>query len=121
MHEVLTFWLNGEKYEHNKGGFMGRDWDSLPPGPATWAALRECCHPGAYLFAFGGTRTADLLSIAIRLGGWERFDEIDVMGGFISYCYGQGFPKSHAIGKAAEKELTRELENMGFNQVEWID
>lgn len=96
MAEVLTHWLNGDDYEHQGGGFMQRSWDAFVPGPKVWAALRAHCHPGAYLFAFGGTRTADLLSIAIRLGGWERFDEID-------WVYASGFPKSHNISKAIDK------------------
>ena len=36
MKEVLTHWLAGDDYSHNGGGFMGKSWDSIVPGPSTW-------------------------------------------------------------------------------------
>ena len=76
MTEVLTHWLAGDDYQHTGSGFMGKSWDSFVPGPALWRELWRVAKPGAYLLAFGGTRTADLLSLAIRLAGWQRWDEI---------------------------------------------
>lgn len=109
MMEVLSHWLNGDDYEQRGGGFMGKSWDSFVPGPKVWSAIREHCHPGAYLFVYGGTRTADLLGISIRLGGWEKFDEID-------WVYGSGFPKSHNIGKAIDKVAGVEREVAGMKR-----
>ena len=46
-------------------GFMGKDWDDLPPG-LPWA--RECLRllkPGGHILAFGGTRTWHRLTVAI--------------------------------------------------------
>lgn len=93
MTELLTHWLNGKEYDTG-GGFMGKTWDVVP-GPAVWRELYRVAKPGAYLLAFGGTRTADLLSIAIRLAGWQRWDEI-------MYVFGSGFPKSYNIGNVVE-------------------
>lgn len=99
MAEVLKHWLDGDDCEQRGGGFMGKSWDSFVPGPAAWRALLSVCKPGAPLLAFGGTRTADLLGVACRLGGWERFDEIDCL----SWIFASGFPKSTALGKAIDK------------------
>lgn len=92
---VLADWMAGREHRPKGSGFMGREWDAFLPGPAVWAAIRRHCHPGALLFAFGGTRTADLLGIAIRLAGWEKIDEIE-------YVYAVGFPKNHNLGKAQD-------------------
>lgn len=95
--EIMRAWLNDEHFTPERGGFMGRSWDSIVPGPRIWRGLRNHAYPGAYLFAFCGTRTADLLSIAIRLAGWEKVDEIQ-------WCYGNGFPKNHNISKAIDRK-----------------
>jgi site-specific DNA-methyltransferase (adenine-specific) len=47
--------------------------------------------PGAYLVAFGGTRTYHRMACAIEDAGFEVRDTI-------AWLYGQGFPKSHDIG-----------------------
>ncbi|MBP7532418.1 MAG: site-specific DNA-methyltransferase, partial [Ottowia sp.] len=44
--------------------------------------------PGAYLAAFGGTRTFHRLACAIEDAGWELRDTL-------MWVYGSGFPKSH--------------------------
>jgi hypothetical protein len=47
--------------------------------------------PGAFLLAFGGTRTFHRLACAIEDAGWEIRD-------CLMWVHGQGFPKSHNIG-----------------------
>jgi DNA modification methylase len=67
-------------------GFMGKEWDDLPPG-VEWAA--ECLRvlmPGGYLLAFGGTRTFHRLACAVEDAGFEIRDSI-------AWLYGSGFPK----------------------------
>jgi len=76
MAEVLTYWLNDVEYNGGGGGFMSKKWDSFVPGPLYWKEVYRLLKPGAVLLAFAGTRTADLLSVAIRLAGFEKFDEI---------------------------------------------
>lgn len=74
-------------------GFMGRDWDDLPPGEP-WA--RECLRvlkPGGHLLAFGGTRTWHRLACAVEDAGFEVRDSI-------AWLYGSGFPKSLNVAKA---------------------
>ncbi|MEV5001979.1 DNA-methyltransferase [Nocardioides sp. LML1-1-1.1] len=77
-------------------GFMGKEWDSLPPGEE-WA--RECLRvlkPGGHLLAFGGSRTWHRLAVAIEVGGFEIRDSI-------AWLYGSGFPKSLDVSKAIDK------------------
>jgi len=77
-------------------GFMGREWDNLPPGEP-WA--RECLRvlkPGGHLLAFGGTRTWHRLAVAVEDAGFEIRDSI-------AWLYGSGFPKSLDVGKAIDR------------------
>lgn len=74
-------------------GFMGREWDDLPPG-LPWA--QECLRvlkPGGHLVAFGGTRTWHRLAVAVEDAGFELRDSI-------AWLYGSGFPKSLNVSKA---------------------
>ena len=82
------------------GGFMGKKWDAGVPGPETWAAVFRVLKPGAFLLAFGGTRTHHRLMCAIEDAGFEIRD-----CAMLFWVYGQGFPKSLAIGKAIDKHL----------------
>lgn len=94
--ELLNAWLNKEEY--NTGcGFMNSHWDVVP-SPKYWRALLDIVFPGGYMFLFSGTRTADLLGISCRLGGWEPFDRVTNF----MWCYGSGFPKSHSISRALD-------------------
>lgn len=95
--EVLTHWLSGDDYKHRGGGFMGRSWDSFVPGPAYWRAAYRVLKPGGHLLSFGGTRTYDLLVIALRLAGFEIRDTI-------AWLYASGFPKALSVSKALEAE-----------------
>lgn len=84
--------------------FMGRNWDSAPTPKQqqeqheAWAreALRVL-KPGGYLLAFGGTRTHHRLACAIEDAGFEIRDTLQ-------WVYASGFPKSHNIQKALEKQ-----------------
>jgi DNA modification methylase len=92
----LSAWLAGEEYTHGKSGFMGRTWDSFVPGPEVWKECYRVLKPGGHLLAFAGTRTMDLMGLAIRLAGFELRDSI-------AWLYGQGMPKGLNIGKAIAK------------------
>lgn len=69
-------------------GFMGKKWDGgdVAFRPETWAAVLRVMKPGAYLLAFGGTRTYHRLACAIEDGGFEIRDQL-------AWVYGSGFPK----------------------------
>lgn len=91
---LLTAWINDEDDSRylGKGGFMGKQWDAGVPGPRYWREVHRVLKPGAHILAFGGTRTYDLLVLALRLSGFECRD-------MIVWIHGQGFPKSLNIGK----------------------
>jgi DNA modification methylase len=77
-------------------GFMGREWDDLPPGlPFAQECLRVL-KPGGYLLAFGGSRTWHRLAAAVEDAGFEIRDSI-------AWLYGSGFPKSLDVSKAIDK------------------
>jgi DNA modification methylase len=72
-----------------KAGLQAQAWHEA------WAreALRVA-KPGAYLLAFGGTRTVHRLACAIEDAGWIIRDTL-------VWAYAQGFPKSKASLKPA--------------------
>ena len=92
----LTAWLAGEEYRPNKKGFMGRTWDSWVPGPEVWREVFRVLKPGGHVIAFAGSRTHDLMSMALRLAGFECRDTV-------MWIYGSGFPKSMDVSKAIDK------------------
>ena len=102
----LTAWLSGEEYKPNKRGFMGRNWDAWVPGPEVWRQAYRVMKPGAYLFCFAGTRTDDLMSMAIRLAGFRKHP-------FIGWVFGSGFPKASNLGKMFDKAAGVEREVIG--------
>lgn len=109
---ALAAWLKGETYEHGKGGFMGKGWDSFVPGPILWKECFRVLKPGGHLLAFAGTRTLDLMGMSLRLAGFEIRDGI-------AWLHGQGFPKSHDVSKALDKVAGTEFserpaEGVGF-------
>jgi len=71
-------------------GFMGKAWDSLPPGEEIGKRLLRVAKPGAHIVAFGGTRTYHRLACALEDAGWEIRD-------CLMWLYGSGFPKSHNL------------------------
>lgn len=86
--------------------FMGKGWDHGVPSVEFWKEALRVAKPGAYLLAFGGTRTFHRLAVAIEDSGWEIRDTI-------MWVYGSGFPKSHNIGKAIDKIEGNEREVVG--------
>lgn len=101
--EVLTKWVAGESYDHGHGGFMGKSWDSFVPHPDVWKEVYRVLKPGGHALVFAGTRTQDLMTIALRLGGFEIRDVIE-------WLYFSGFPKSMDVGKAFDKRRDEDVE-----------
>lgn len=108
----LEAWMAGKPYlTKNKGGFMGRSWDAWVPGPEVWREVLRVLKPGAHLLCFAGTRSMDLMSMAIRLAGFEMRDTIgNAHAGssgapLLAWVYGSGMPKSLNVAKAIDKML----------------
>ena len=62
--------------------------------------------PGAFLCAFGATRTYHRLVCAIEDAGWEILD-------CVFFCHSQGFPKGLDISKSIDKKLGAKREVVG--------
>lgn len=71
--------------------FMGKAWDHGVPSVEVWAEVLRVLKPGAFMLAFGGTRTFHRLTCAIEDAGFEIRD-------CVSWVYATGFPKSHNFG-----------------------
>ena len=78
--------------------FMGKVWDHGLPGMPFWIEALRVAKPGAFLLAFGGTRTFHRLTCAIEDAGWEIRD-------CLGWFYGSGFPKSHNVALDYEQRL----------------
>jgi site-specific DNA-methyltransferase (adenine-specific) len=78
-------------------GFMGKKWDGgdVAFRPETWREVFRVMRPGAYLVAFGGTRTYHRLACAIEDAGFEIRDQL-------GWIYGSGFPKGTDKAKIPE-------------------
>lgn len=103
MIEVMRHWMAGDDYQHTGGGFMGKAWDSFVPGPSVWRECMRVLKPGGYLLAFSGSRTYDLMALAVRLAGFEIRDQL-------MWVYGSGFPKSLDVSKAIDKIRIEDVE-----------
>jgi len=82
-------------------GFMGKEWDALPPGVDVMMQCLRVCLPGSHMIAFGGSRTYHRLACAVEDAGFEIRDQIQ-------WIYGSGFPKSLNISKAIDKVADEE-------------
>lgn len=87
-------------------GFMGKEWDALPPGVDFAIECLRVLKPGGHLLAFGGSRTWHRLAAAIEDAGFEIRDSI-------AWLYGSGFPKSLDVSKAIDKAAGAEREVIG--------
>lgn len=85
-------------------GFMGMTWDGgdVANQPEIWAECLRVAKPGAWLLAFGGTRTFHRMACAIEDAGWELRDNIlrghmpqpEDCPWLLAWGQGQGFPKA---------------------------
>lgn len=106
INEVMTKWLAGEEYDHGHGGFMGKSWDSFVPHPDLWREVIRVLKPGGHALVFAGTRTQDLMTVSLRIAGFEVRDVIE-------WIYATGFPKSHDVSKAFDRRAGAEREVVG--------
>jgi DNA modification methylase len=105
--KMLEAWLADEEYGTEGHGFMSQKWDAFVPGPRYWKAVFRVMKPGGTLLAFGGTRTNDLLTLAIRMAGFKIRDTL-------MWVYGSGFPKATDISKQLDKNAGMEREVIGL-------
>jgi DNA modification methylase len=100
-------WRTDESPDDTRPGARTRWFGNGGPSPryeagssaqafhAQWAtAALRVAKPGAYLLAFGGTRTVHRMTCALEDAGW-------VIRDMLVWAYAQGFPKSRASLKPA--------------------
>lgn len=102
--ETVTRWVSGEReYMPGGSGFMGKAWDRFVPPVAVWDECFRVLKPGGHLAAFAGSRTYDLMTLAVRLAGFDVRDGI-------AWLYGSGFPKSRNVTEAMNNYLAGDRE-----------
>ena len=87
--------------------FMGKKWDYDVPTEDVWREVLRVLKPGGFLLSFSGTRTYHRMVVRIEDAGFEIRD-------MIQWLYGSGFPKSHNVSKAIDKEAGAERETVGI-------
>ena len=103
--DTITRWVSGDReYLPSARGFMGHEWDGFVPPVAVWDECLRVLKPGGHLLAFAGSRTQDLMGLAVRLAGFEIRDSV-------AWLYGSGFPKSMDVSKAIDKLNGRKFED----------
>ena len=68
VEEILRY-LQGEADLDTGGDFMGKDWSI--PSIVIWKECFRVLKPGGHLLSFGGTRTWDLISMGLRVDGFD--------------------------------------------------
>jgi len=88
-------------------GFMGKAWDNsgIAYDVTVWQQCMRVLKPGGHLIAFGGARTYHRLAVAIEDAGFEIRDQLQ-------WIYGSGFPKSHDVSKAIDKQAGAERDKI---------
>ena len=120
--DCLRAWLDGREYRPRKNGFMGHAWDAWVPGPEVWRECLRVLKPGGHLLAFAGTRSMDLMGLAVRLAGFELRDSIGwandpgdpLQAPLLAWTFGSGFPKSADVSKAIDRAAGAEREVVGY-------
>ena len=98
--DTITQWVTGNReYLPSGRGFMGHEWDGFVPPVAVWDECLRVLKPGGHLLAFAGSRTHDLMTLGIRLAGFEIRDSI-------AWLHAQGFPKGKSQLKPAFEPVT---------------
>ena len=97
---IFVHWMTDDDsyLPTNVKGFLNNSWDAFVPPPALWKEVYRVMKPGATLLCFAGTRTQDIMTMSLRLAGFEIKDTL-------LWLYGTGFPKSYNIAKGIDKKM----------------
>lgn len=105
--ETITKWVGGDREFIPEGrGFMGRPWDAFVPPVAVWDECLRVLKPGGHALVFAGSRTQDLMTLGLRLAGFDIRDTI-------MWLYGSGFPKSKDVSDSMSRHLAGDRSTSG--------
>ncbi len=102
---IARTWADIEEGRKIKG-FMGKEWDAAVPCHNFFAECFRVLKHGGHMIAFSSTRTACALGMAAQRGGFRIRD-------MIHWCYFSGFPKSHNVSTAIDREAGAVREVVG--------
>ena len=91
IEDCLKHWLKQQRY---CGRVMDRrlkvEWDNFCPSPALWMRVRRTMKEGAYGAIFAGAKTLDLMTMSLRLAGFQIRD-------VVMWTYSSGMPRGHSV------------------------
>lgn len=93
-------------------GFMGKEWDVLPPVEA-WKECLRVLKSGAFAFIMSSPRLDSLSQMAVRLG--EAGFEIGFTPLF--HAYASGFPKSENIATNIKKQIAKSISDTIWQRI----
>jgi site-specific DNA-methyltransferase (adenine-specific) len=90
---------------------MGKQWDTGETAfdPEFWSEVYRVLKPGAYVAAFGSSRSYHRMACAIEDAGFEIRDSL-------MWIYGTGFPKSHDVSKGIDRAAGAERQVIGTDR-----
>lgn len=105
---IARTWADIEE-GRNLSGFMGKEWDAAVPCHNFFAECFRVLKHGGHMIAFSSARTVCALGMAAQKGGFHIRD-------MLHWCYFSGFPKSHDISKAIDREAGAVREVVGIDR-----
>ena len=98
-------------------GFMGKKWDQVLPDTEIWRQSYRVLKPGAFITVMAAPRTDVLWRISRDL----EEAGFDLSFTNLEFVYHSGFPKASDPVKMIKTGLEKELEKLGFDNVEWVE
>ena len=111
--DCMLAWSQGLTWTPKGSGFMGKSWDAWVPPPELWREVLRILKPGGHALVFAGSRTQDLMSLSLRLAGFEVRDTLQ-------WLYGSGFPKSLNIAKNMDWTQAPPTLSKVYEVTKWI-
>ena len=83
---------------------MGKNWDDDVPTVELWEEAFRVLKPGGFLLSFGAPKTYHRMAKRVEDAGFKVRDQI-------MWVFGSGFPKSHNVSKAFDKNTSLSIVN----------
>ena len=97
--------------------FMNKGWDQVLPDTEIWRQSYRVLKPGAFITVMAAPRTDVLWRISRDL----EEAGFDLSFTNLEFVYHSGFPKASDPVKMIKTGFEKELEKLGFDNVEWVE